>query len=60
VRLKEMSISSILYEIGRTASKAGSLTNDAKNLKNGRVDKVLEKRLKREVHKNLNSILRKF
>ncbi len=55
-----MSISSILYEIGRTASKAGSLTNDAKNLKNGRVDKVLEKRLKREVHKNLNSILRKF
>lgn len=53
-----MSISSILYEIARTSGKAGSLANDAKNLSRGHPDRVLKKRLNREVHKNLNSILR--
>lgn len=48
---------SLLYDLGRIFSKAGSISNDIKNIANGRPDRVVKKIAKREIHKELNKNL---
>lgn len=50
-------ISSVGYDVARTAGKVGSITNDAKNLSEGRFDKVVKKQLKKASFKDLNKAL---
>lgn len=53
-----MNLGSLLYNVGRIATKSGSIINDANNIANGHPEKVIKKAVNREVHKNLNRILR--
>ena len=55
-----MSLTSMLYDLGRIANKTASLGNDAKNLANGKPEKVLKKAAKREMYRNINKIMRKL
>ena len=55
-----MNIISMLYDLSRTAGKAASISNDVKNLSSGHPERVIKKQIRREMHKNLNSMLRKF
>lgn len=55
-----MNIISMLYDLSRTAGKAASIGNDVKNLSSGHPERVIKKQIRREMHKNLNSMLRKF
>lgn len=51
-------LTSLLYDLSRAAGKAASISNDMKNLANGHPERVLKKQIKREMHKNLNKVLR--
>lgn len=53
-----MNLGNLLYQLGRLFSKAGSISNDVKNIAEGKPEKVLTKAINREMHKGLNSILR--
>jgi hypothetical protein len=45
-----------LYKATRTLGKIASLSNDLDNLKEGRIDKVVKKRVKREIHKDIDKL----
>jgi len=51
-------LTSLLYSATRKIGKAASTLNDVENIANGHADRVVKKAIKREMHKNLNSILR--
>ena len=55
-----MSLTSLLYDLTRLVGKAASVSNDARNISNGRPDLVVKKQIKREMYKNINKIMRKF
>ena len=51
-------MTSLLYDLSRKIGKAASVSNDVKNVANGHPERILKKAVKREMHKNLNKILR--
>lgn len=51
-------LSSSLYDIGRKASKAGSVLNDVNNIKEGNYGKVVKKQVKKKAHKGLNNLMK--
>ena len=51
-------LTSMLYSLARKSGKAASTLNDIENIANGNAGRVIKKAIKREMHKNLNKILR--
>ena len=51
-------LTSLLYGLARKSGKAASMINDVENIAKGKPERVIKKAVKREMHKNLNNILR--
>lgn len=43
-----------LFRLTRQLGKTASILNDVENISKGNVDKVIKKKVKREVHKEIN------
>lgn len=46
----------MLYTATRKMGKTATVLNDLENISKGKVDKVVKKRVKRELHKSLNKL----
>ena len=53
-------VTNVLYKITRKLGRAASISNDIDNILNGRVDRVVNKRIRRKAHQTLNKMLRKL
>ena len=47
-----------LYKATRKLGKTASVLNDIENISKGNIDRVVKKRIKREIHKELNKKLK--
>lgn len=47
-----------IYKLSRQFGKTASILNDIENISKGNVDKVIKKRVRREIHKEINKKLR--
>ena len=47
-----------IYKLSRQLGKTASIRNDIENISKGNVDKVIKKRVRREIHKEINKKLR--
>ncbi|WP_370781012.1 hypothetical protein [Anaerobutyricum hallii] len=47
-----------IYKLSRQFGKTASMLNDIENLSKGNVDKVIKKRVRREIHKEINKKLK--
>ena len=47
-----------IYKLSRQFGKTASILNDIENISKGNVDKVIKKRVRREIHKEINKNLR--
>jgi len=43
-----------IYKLSRQFGKTASILNDIENISKGNVDKVIKKRVRREIHKEIN------
>lgn len=51
-------ITNNLFDLTRTLGKAASISNDIDNLKNGNIDKVIKKQVKKDIYKNIDKLLK--
>lgn len=47
-----------IYKLSRQFGKTVSILNDIENISKGNVDKIIKKRVRREIHKEINKKLR--
>lgn len=47
-----------IYKLSRQFGKTASILNDIENISKGNIDKVIKKRVRIEIHKEINKKLR--